>query len=40
MESVAMRSRMRRGIVGGFALLGVACVLIVFAVASSFRAER
>lgn len=40
MESVAIRSRMRRGIVGGFALLGVACVLIVFAVASSFRAER
>ncbi|WP_198651544.1 CHASE3 domain-containing protein [Dyella sp. C11] len=31
---------MRRGIVGGFALLGVACVLIVLAVASSFRAER
>jgi signal transduction histidine kinase/ActR/RegA family two-component response regulator len=31
---------MRRGIVGGFALLGVACVLVVFAVASSFRAEH
>ena len=40
MESVGLRSRMRRGIVGGFMLLGVACVLIVFAVASSFRAEH
>ena len=40
MESVAIRSRTRRGIVGGFLLLGLACALMVFAVASSFRAER
>ena len=37
---VVLSSRIRRGIVGGFALLGLACVLIVFAVASGFRAER
>lgn len=40
MESVEVRSRVRRSIVGGFTLLGVACVLIVLAVASSFRAEQ
>ncbi|HET6552607.1 MAG TPA: CHASE3 domain-containing protein [Dyella sp.] len=37
---MAVRSRIRHGIVLGFTLLGIACVLIVLAVASSFRAEH
>lgn len=40
MESEVFRLRIRRGIIGGFVLLGVACVLIVLAAMSSFRAEH